>query len=112
MRGGFVEDQDGRVFEKRSGDGDALALASGELCAAISDYRFVAVGKRFDEFAREGRFGGFADARGVNVVFAVGDVFRYRVVEEKCLLRDEADFVSQRCEREIADIGAVDAHRA
>jgi hypothetical protein len=36
-RGGFVHDQDRRVLEQHAGDGDALALAAGELHAALAD---------------------------------------------------------------------------
>ena len=34
--GGFVEKQDGRPFEERAGDGDALALTAGEAGGAIA----------------------------------------------------------------------------
>ena len=34
--GGFVEDEDGGVFEDGAGDGDALALAAGEFDAAFA----------------------------------------------------------------------------
>src|SRR6185295_5822706 len=37
----LVEDQDGRVGQDRAGDGDALALAAGELDAALADDAFV-----------------------------------------------------------------------
>ncbi len=36
-RGRLVEDQDRRVLEQHAGDGDALALAAGELDAALAD---------------------------------------------------------------------------
>src|SRR5215831_4772314 len=37
MGGGFVEDEDGRVLQKRARDGDALPLAATQTDAAIAD---------------------------------------------------------------------------
>src|SRR5579872_3627606 len=37
VRGRFVEDQHRRIFEKRTRNGDALALAAGQLHAALAD---------------------------------------------------------------------------
>ena len=36
-RGGLVEQDDGRVLEQRARDGDALALAAGDLRAVLAD---------------------------------------------------------------------------
>ena len=36
-RGGFVQHQDRRVLEQHPGDGDALALAAGQLDPALAD---------------------------------------------------------------------------
>lgn len=41
---GFVENQDVGVLEERTGDGDALLLATGELGAACADGCFETVG--------------------------------------------------------------------
>ena len=41
-RGRLVEDQDRRVLQDHPGDGDALALAAGELDAAFADMGVVA----------------------------------------------------------------------
>ena len=37
----LVEDQDRRVLQQHAGDGDALALAAGQLHAALADVRVV-----------------------------------------------------------------------
>src|SRR6185503_15772452 len=42
-RGGLVEDQDARLGQQRARDRDALALAAGELDAALADDRVVAL---------------------------------------------------------------------
>ena len=41
--GGLVEDEDRRVLDEGAGDADALALASGELCATLAELRVVAL---------------------------------------------------------------------
>ena len=38
LRRGFVENQDGRVFQQRARDGQALALAAGKALAAVADH--------------------------------------------------------------------------
>ena len=40
--GGLVEQDDRRVLDQRARDGDALALAAGELQAVLADRRVVA----------------------------------------------------------------------
>jgi hypothetical protein len=47
--GGFVEDQDPRVGEQSARDPHALALAAGELQAALADHGRHAVGQAVDE---------------------------------------------------------------
>jgi hypothetical protein len=47
--GGFVEKQDGRPFEERAGDGDALALTAGEAGGAIAERCIQAQGKGANE---------------------------------------------------------------
>src|SRR5579862_1870958 len=51
--GGFVEDEDGRVFEDGAGDGEALTFASGETEAFFADDGVVTVGHAQDEVVRE-----------------------------------------------------------
>ena len=47
--------------QKRAGDGDALALATGQLDAALADDRLVAVAKALDELIAVGQAGGSLD---------------------------------------------------
>ena len=48
-RGGFVEQQDRRVLDQRTGDRDALLLAARQLEPAFADLGFEAVRQAFDE---------------------------------------------------------------
>ena len=47
----LVEQQERRILEKRARDGDALALAAGQLDAALADERSHAFGQVLDKFA-------------------------------------------------------------
>ena len=53
-RGRLVEDQDRRIGRKRAGDGDALALAAGEVGPALLDHRVIAQRKLADELVGPG----------------------------------------------------------
>ena len=53
-RGRLVEDQDRRIGGERAGDGDPLALAAGEIGAALLDHRVVALRQLVDEFVSPG----------------------------------------------------------
>ena len=48
-RGRLVKKQDGRIFENRPRDRDALALTPGKLGALFADIRFIAGGELQDE---------------------------------------------------------------
>jgi len=47
--GGVVEDEDRRVDQEGPGDGDALALATREGVATLTDHGVVALGQLTDE---------------------------------------------------------------
>lgn len=47
--GGFVEDEDGRVFEEGAGDGDALFFADAEADAALTHVGIEKLGHEADE---------------------------------------------------------------
>src|ERR1035438_5008651 len=59
--GGLVENQDARIGENGAGDGDALALATGELDAALADDGVVLVVELFGELIDSGNSAGGQD---------------------------------------------------
>ena len=89
--GGFVEDEDARVGQNGAGDGKALALAAGELDAALADDGVVGFGEALGEFVDAG------DAAGEQKVVFGGlgagkhDVFADGAVEEECVLKNDAE---------------------
>ena len=61
-RGGrLVEQDDRRVLEQGARNGDALALAAGQLRAVLADRRVVAEREAHDEIMRAGRLRGIDD---------------------------------------------------
>ena len=111
-RGRFVEQDDRRVLEKRAGDGDALALAAGKLHAVLAARAVVALGEAHDEVVGVGRLGRGLDlvARGAGP--AEGDVVGDRALEQERLLADVGEVAAQRSAPDLADVLAVDQHRA
>ena len=51
-RGGVVQDQDLRFFQKRSGDAQPLLLPAGDIRAALLDIGIVFLGEALDKFIR------------------------------------------------------------
>ena len=92
--GGFVENEDAGVGEYGAGDGEALALAAGELDAALADDGVVALGETLGELVDAGDGAGFHElffgggGAGELYVFADGSV------EEEGLLEDDAELLA------------------
>ena len=88
--GGFVQNQNLRIAQDGAGDGDSLALAAGELHAAITDESVVAVRQFHDKIMRAGFF-----CRRDNLLIgecALGaerNVEFYRIAEQKSILAGE-----------------------
>ena len=59
--GGFVQEEDGGVFEEGAGDGDALALTTGEAASVLAGESIVAIGLLKDKLVGEGSFCGVLD---------------------------------------------------
>ena len=94
--GCLVKDKDGGVLEQDAGDGDALALAAGELHPALADMGVVAraalgVDEAGDEFVGMGLAGGGLDFGQRRIGHAVADVVDDRAVEEGGILGHHAD---------------------
>ena len=57
--GGFIQDEDGGVFDEGPGDGDALFLPSGHGHPSLPEHGVVALGEVADEVVSVGQFGCF-----------------------------------------------------
>ena len=89
--GGFVQDDDRRVLEDGTGNGDALPLTAGERAAALADNRVVAVRQRHDKVMAAGFLRRCDHLRLGGIRFAEQDVCANGVVEEIYVLKHHGD---------------------
>ena len=110
--GGFVQNQNTRVFQNHTRQGDTLFFAAAQTVAALAHDRVVALGERVDERV------GFGDACGGDdlvvrgIAPAVGDVLGDRAVEQEHLLADQPDGAAQVLEVKLFHVDPVEAHLA
>ena len=106
-RGRFVEHEDPRIGENRPGDRDALALAAGQLHAALADDRVVLVIELLDELVTVRDACHFLDLLPRRVRPGERDVLGDRAVEQEVVLQHHAELraiIGQRHGREVAAI--------
>src|SRR5213082_1093356 len=110
--GRFVEDEHGRILEKRARDGNALALASRKAHTPFTYERLVPLRQANDEVVRVGGPGG-----GDDFIFArsrpgVGDILGDARREENRLLQDDGELVAQIGQVEVAQICSIQENLA
>src|SRR6266568_933612 len=108
----LVEDQDGRALQKRPGHAYALALADGQLRAALAQLGLIAVGKTRDEVVRVGGSGGFDDLRLRRLQPPIADVVADRAGEKLRDLEYDADLLPQRPYLQLPHVDPVDEDAA
>ena len=89
--GGFIEDEDGGIFEESAGDGDALFFADAEFDAAFTDDRAEAFGEAIDEFAGIGGGEGGEELVVGGEGFTEEEIFADGAIEEEAFLGDHPD---------------------
>ena len=94
-RGGFVQNQDGRVFQENAGDGDPLFLSAGKLYAPLAHVGLKALFKIHDEVVGVGQLRRFHDFLVCGFRAAVANVFHDIGVKEVHVLLHHADAFSQ-----------------
>ena len=104
----FVKDEDLRILQDRSCDGDALALTAGEDESAIADLGIDAARQAMDEFLCIRSPNGIPDLFIRRIQTAIENIFFDRGIEEECILRHKADVVTKRADCHISDVDAVD----
>src|ERR1700680_2500605 len=100
MRSGFVQDENGSIFQESARDSDALSLSAAQLEAAFSEYGVISLRQVLDKFVGQGGLCGTADGLPADLGPAVGDVACRRIVKQKSVLRYQADLLAQRGDRE------------
>ena len=106
--GGFVENEDARVGENGTGDGDALTLAAGEFDATLAYDGVVSLGEAFGELIDAG------DAAGLHELFFGGlrarkqDILADGAIEEKGFLQDDAQLLAVAAEADGCEVDVID----
>ena len=104
----FIENEHGRVLEQRPRDGDALLFSHGELYAALADMRVVAFRQDRDELVHASRARHLLDFRPGRTGPAEAEIVKNGTVEEKRLLRNDADLLAQFAEGNIGHVAAIE----
>ena len=106
----IVEHDDARTGDERARERDALALAAGEIDAALADERVVAVRQLVGERVDAGRLARGEHLVPVGVVAARSEVLAQRHREEHGPLRHERDGGAKLGDRQVARVDAADEH--
>ena len=84
--GGLVQDEYPRIGDQGARERDQLALAGGQLRAALADLSVIAAGELGDELIGPDGAGGLADLALVGVGASEGDVLAHGAREQERLL--------------------------
>jgi hypothetical protein len=90
-RRGFVQNEDARIDQQSSGDGDTLTLATRKALPPLAHQRVVALGQAQDELVRMRCTRGRDDLFTSGVRSAVGNVLGDGAEEQKGLLQHQAN---------------------
>ena len=107
-----VEEVDLGLAHEGPGDGQPLALAARHVRAALGDAGVEAARHGGDEVAGLGDLERLPHLLVGGVGLAVAEVAGHRAGEQVRLLRHEPDAAPQQLGLEVADVDAVDQHRA
>src|SRR5262249_23127623 len=87
----FVENENARISQDRTGDRDALPLAAGQLHTTLTDHRVVALLEPAHELVAVRDVRGRANLLIRRAGFAERDVLLHRAVEQEVVLHHDAD---------------------
>ena len=110
--GGFVENEDARLGKKGAGDGEALALAAGELDAALADDGVVGFREALGELIDAGGAAGKEKLLFGGVGAGEEDVLADGAVEEERVLQDDAELRAEGVEVDVRKVDTVDEDAA
>ena len=111
-REAVVEQVERGLLHQRPGDRQPLALAAGDVGAALVDRGVETPGHRGDEVARLGDLEGAPQLGVARLRLPEPQVARDRAAEQERRLRNEPDRAPQLFERLVAHVDAVDEHGA
>ena len=110
--GGFVEDENARLLEQRTGDGDALFLAARKPGTALADLGLIAVGQGFDGVVDFGPLAGLHDLLKTGMRVGEQKIVIEGAGEDHCFLRHDAELAAQFIGGKVAEIAAIEQDAA
>ena len=113
LAGRFIQDQELRIAKDRSGKQKPLPLAAREPPAPLAHDRLIALVETLDDKPMGiGLLGGGDDGVVTGVRRAVANVVEHCVIEQRPLLGNEPRHAAQVFQPQIANVDAVEPHRA
>ena len=112
VRGRLVEDEDVRVREERTADGDELPLALRDVVAGVGEQGLVSFGQGGRDLVDVAEGGGAFEVLLRGVRLGVAHVAADRVREEDRILQNDAHEIAQVVEGNVADVHAVEGDPA
>jgi hypothetical protein len=95
-RGGFIQDQDGGIFEQRTGNRQSLTLPAGQAHPMLADQGLEALGQGANEFHDVRRLSSPQYLPVTEFTHGpISDVIAHGIVEQHYLLGDERDIAPQ-----------------
>ena len=106
-RGGFIEDEDRRIFVNGAGNRQSLALATGQLVGVVSQHRVHALRQLAHMGPQIGCFQALLDAFTVSA-HAQANIGRQGVVEHDHVLTDHGNLLTQAAQSPVLHGHLVD----
>ena len=100
----LVKEQDGRVFQQQSCHCQTLFLSSRDHQTSLSDLCGILIGQPIDRLVNLGFTGGLEYLFVGRFQIAVSDIVENICVEQWCILRDDTNGFSERCELDVFDV--------
>ena len=110
--GGFVQDEDRGILQKRARDGEPLPLATGEGPATLAQHGFVALRQTDDEIVGIGGASRRFDLGTGRFGAAKSDVICDRKRKKERLLQDQPYLCAEAFEPDVPEVASIQEHPA
>ena len=108
VRRRLVEHQNAGIRHDGAREAQQLALTDGNIHAALTEDRIVAVRQAFDEIMRADGLGGTDHLVARRVLAVIADIFQHGAGEQERFLQHHGDMTAERFLRHIAHVAPAD----
>src|ERR1700687_492777 len=112
LRGGLVQNKNGRIFQDGARDGNALSLSPAQARSPLANHGVVPLRQLHDEIVRQRGLRRSDDFLPGNIRQTVANVVPHGVVKQDVLLGDHGDLFAQRLDGHFPDVQFIDADGA